>query len=157
MHWSLRSGVKFSTGEKSGDDVPTRWEKLEQRRRFQVKPKMKRFKLWTAFTVPLGIGLMGLAEITSVPPGKFKIPPPPLFTNSILPGTNELPHLKMKTLDDFSTLPPGVYLTKPYTCMVKVPDSVHDDIAVRRVTVPTNSMPVLRPKLKAVPLGHPGG
>ncbi len=117
---------------------------------------MKRFKLWTAFTVLFGIGLMVFAEITSVPPGMFKIPPPRLFTNSILPGTNELPRLKTKNLDDFPFLPPGVYLTRPYTCMVKVPGAIPDDIAVRKLTVPTNSMPVLRPELKAVPLGQPG-
>lgn len=116
---------------------------------------MKRCKLLTAGGVLFVIVPSAFADITSVPPGTFKIPPPPLFTNPILPGTNELPRLKTQRLDDFSSLPPGVYLTKPYTCIVKVPEAVLDDMAVRRATVPTNTMPVIRPKLKAVPLGQP--
>jgi len=118
---------------------------------------MKRFQLWPALTALSVMALTVFAEITRVPPGMLKLPPPPLYTNSILSNTNELPRMKIKNLDDFSSLPPGVYLTKPYTCMVKVPGAMHDDIAVHRATVPTNStMPVLRPKLKAVPLGRPG-
>jgi hypothetical protein len=106
--------------------------------------------------VLLVVALAALAEITKAPPRSFTLPPPPLFTNSILPGTNELPRLETKNLDGFSSLPPGVYLTKPYTCMVKVPGEVHDNIAEHHVTVPTNyTMPVLHPDLKAVPLGRP--
>jgi len=117
---------------------------------------MKRFQFCPALTALSVMALTAFAEITRVAPGTFKLPPPPLYTNSILPGTNELPRLNIKNLGDFSSLPPGVYLTKPYTCMVKVPGATHDDIAVRKVTVPTNStMPVLRPDLKAVPPGHP--
>jgi hypothetical protein len=116
---------------------------------------MKPFQFQSACAVFFVIGSAANAEITRVPPGALKIPPPPLFTNSILPGTNELPRLSARKLDGFPFLPPGVYLTKPYTCMVKVPGSTHDDIAVRKAIVPTNSMPVLRPNLKAVPLGQP--
>lgn len=102
------------------------------------------------------IGPVTLAEITKMPPGMFNIPPPPLFTNSILRSTHELPRLKTENLKDFSSLPPGVYLTEPYTCMVMKPGAMHDDIMVGKVTAPTNSMPIIRPKLKAVPLGQPG-
>ncbi len=117
---------------------------------------MKRFQFQSACAVLFVAGSATNAEITKAPTGTFKIPPPLLFTNSILPGTNERPRLSARKPDDFSSLPPGVYLTKPYTCMVKVPGSIHDDIAVRKVTAPTNSMPIIRPHLKAVPLGQPG-
>lgn len=116
---------------------------------------MKPFQFQSACAVLFVIGSATNAEISRVPPGTFTILPPPLFTNSILPGTNELPRLSARKLNDFSSLPPGVYLTKPYTCMVKVPGSTHDDIAVRKAIVPTNSMPVLRPNLKAVPPAQP--
>ena len=115
---------------------------------------MNRFQLWSVGVVLFIFALAAFAQIISVPPGTFKIPPPP-FNNSILPGTNELPHLETKKLGDLSSLPPGVYVTKPYACMVKIPGTTHDDIAVRKVTVPTNStMPVLRPDLRAAPLGR---
>jgi hypothetical protein len=118
---------------------------------------MKRLQSWPAFALLLfGIGLVAFAEIAKAPPGTFKIPSPPLFTNSILPGANELPRLQTKNLDDIASLPPGVYLTKPYTCMVMKPGAMHDDSALKNLTVPTNSMPVLRPEMKAVPLGQAG-
>jgi len=93
-----------------------------------------------------------VAEITKAPPGTVRMPSPPLlFTNPVLPGTNELPRLESGRLDGNSAPPPGIYLTKPYCAMVKVPGAVPDDMAQRDVPPFTNAMPVIRPELKLEP------
>ncbi len=109
---------------------------------------MKLVKYFAASCSLLLAALVTLAEITKTPPGSFKLTPPPLFTNSILPQTSELSSLPVKKLDDFSSLPPGVYVTEPYACMVKIPGATGDDIARLNRALPTNAMPILRPELR---------
>ena len=108
---------------------------------------MKLVRFFAASCVLLVVALATFAEITKVPPGSFKLPPP-LFTNSILPQKSELPPLPVKKLDEFSSLPPGVYVTEPYACMVKIPGASGDDIARLNRPLPTNAMPILRPELR---------
>lgn len=105
-------------------------------------------KYFAASCALLLVALATLAEITKAPPGSFKLVPSPLFTNSILPQKSELPSLPLKKLDEFSSLPPGVYVTEPYACMVKIPGAAGDDIARLEHSLPTNAMPILRPELR---------
>ena len=116
---------------------------------------MKPAKSVCAGGLILSAATFAVAEISKAPPGAPKYSPP-VFSQPILPGTNNPPSAEVKNTDDFSALPPGVYRTKPYAGMVKVPEAVHDDIAQRNVPPFTNSMPVVRPELKPVPLGPPG-
>ncbi len=109
---------------------------------------MKPVKFFAASCVLLLAALAALAEIAKAPPGSFKLVPPPLFTNSILPQKSELPSLPVKKLDEFSSLPPGVYVTEPYACMVKIPGATGDDIARLNRLLPTNAMPIFRPELR---------
>ncbi len=109
---------------------------------------MKLVKYFAAACALFVVALTTLGEITKAPPGSFKLLPPPLFTNSILPQKSELPALPVKKPDDFSSLPPGVYVTEPYACMVKIPGAAGDDIARLNQPLPTNGMPILRPELR---------
>jgi len=81
------------------------------------------------------------------------------FTNQLGTGTFDFkPGLPHKTIIHLPAapemLPPGIYLTKPYTCILMVPGPQHDDGCMNRWTAPTEPMPVLRPDLKTVPLGR---
>jgi len=122
---------------------------------FAVKDYMKLVKSLAASCVLLLAALVALAEITKAPPGTCKVVGPLLFTNSILPEKKELALPLVKNRDDFSALPPGIYVTEPYACMVKVPGAVRDNITRQDVPVLTNSMPEIRPELRPVPAPGP--
>jgi len=112
---------------------------------------MKLMKSFAATCGLLSLALVGLSDITKAPPGAIKLVTPPLFTNSILPEKRELALPQVKNRDDFSALPPGVYVTEPYACMVKVPEAVYDNITRQNAPVLTNTMPVIRPELRPAP------
>jgi hypothetical protein len=87
------------------------------------------------------------APFTNRPAAEFSL------TNRILMASNSLPPLVWQDVTEVSSLPAGVYLTRPYTCMVKVPGGHPDDTCLHDQFKPTEPMPVLRPDLKTVPLG----
>jgi hypothetical protein len=102
--------------------------------------------------------LTAAAEIGVQPVVPFQNHPAPGFTNPnrILIASNDLPKLVLRNAADAPPPPPGVYLTKPYTCLLMVPGPQHDDCCMNRWTapVPAAPLPVLRPDLKTVPLGR---
>ncbi|HZI31245.1 MAG TPA: hypothetical protein VFF11_02820, partial [Candidatus Binatia bacterium] len=63
---------------------------------------------------------------------------PPEFPKPASPGS-------------LSGVAPGVYVTKPFSCMVMVPGQQPDDCIIP-ATVPTNSIPNAKPSLKFEPL-----
>lgn len=102
----------------------------------------------SALTAAAEIGVQPTAPSTNHPGLGFT------NTNRILIASNDLPKLVLKDAADAP--PPGLYLTRPYTCMLMVPGAQHDDCCMNRWTtpMPTSPMPVLRPDLKTVPLGR---
>jgi hypothetical protein len=50
-----------------------------------------------------------------------------------------------------SRLPPGVYKTVPYSCIVIVPGSEVDPGGVIKRAMPNPTMPILKPDLQFVP------
>ncbi len=78
----------------------------------------------------------------SVPPGKLKRVVPPL--PSVLPGTA-------------APLKPGIYETRPYTCIVVVPGPIKDDRAIlgsRNRFDRGGKMPQNVPDLEFIPRGN---
>ena len=118
---------------------------------------MKRFKFWAAFTAMSGVAVMAAADIVSSPaartntvPGSISPPAKPRFS-----APNLVPRTAPVDVNEVRALPPGVYLTKPYTCMLMVPGAVDDGIFQHHPPLPNPPMPILRPDLKLVPLGRP--
>jgi hypothetical protein len=96
-----------------------------------------------------------VAQITNGPAPDWRSNPPvslPQNTNQFLlqpkPETPRPPGL-----EDAIELRPGIYLTKPYTSMVKVPGAHPDDMIQRPPRLPEPPMRIIRPDLKTVPLG----
>lgn len=95
------------------------------------------------------------AQVVVLPSGPAKLSLSSELTNAIVAATNRLLLPPVKHLDEFTTLPPGVYRTTPYACLVKVPGNVRDDIARHESTAHSNVMPVLRPELRPLPPAMP--
>jgi hypothetical protein len=104
----------------------------------------------------IGSSLLATAEIcTNNPTAPFTNWPAArlTFTNRLLMASNSLPPLAWQDVTEVSSLPTGVYLTRPYTCMIKMLGGQPDDTCLHDQVKPTEPMPVLRPDLKTVPLG----
>lgn len=119
---------------------------------------MKRFNFWAGFTAMSGVAVVAVAEIvssrttqTNTLPGS--VPPPARHRCS---GPDSVPRMAPVDVNAVRAMPPGVYLTKPYTCMLMVPGGVDDGIFQHHPPLPNPPMQILRPDLKLVPLGWPG-
>ena len=103
---------------------------------------------------------LAFSQIKLAPPGPVKIPPPPMFTNPIIintnsaTGSNAVPNLEIKRPDEVPFSPPGIYLTRPFSMMLRVPGPAHDDIMVFPQNQPEPPIRIIRPKLKTMPLGQ---
>lgn len=83
------------------------------------------------------------------------LPPLGLNQTNQLPNIQlsppEIPKSKQPTRNVFG-LAPGVYITKPYSCMVMVPGAQPDDCSILPAQIPPHSIPNAKPKLKFDPL-----
>ena|GEM_PF-3309093 len=101
---------------------------------------------------------LALSQIRMAPPGTVKILPPPMFTNSIVvssnsvAGSNSVPDLEIKSPNEIPFSPPGIYLTKPFSMMIRIPGPMHDDIMMFPKNQPEPPIRIIRPKLKTIPL-----
>jgi hypothetical protein len=115
----------------------------------RVKPTVK---------IMFFIGLMALifgmafAQITGPLPSFYATPPPviALATNNFTAGSNSLPVLWINHSPTSGPLKPGIYQTRLYTCLVKVPGPQHDDCFVGGTTN-SASIPTIKPDLQFAP------
>jgi hypothetical protein len=108
-------------------------------------------KIFFVTVVALLAAGLAFAQIKIAKPGAGKVQPPPLFTNAILLGTNLSPNLEFKTLPEISGSSPGVYVTRPYSMMVKVPGAQPDDISIHPPTAPHPALRIIKPEMQLVP------
>jgi hypothetical protein len=103
---------------------------------------------------------LAFSQIKLAPPGPMKIPPPPMFTNSIIihtnaiTGSNSVPNLEIKRPDEIPFSPPGIYLTRPFSMMMRVPGPMHDDVMMFPQDQPEPPIRIIRPDLKTIPLSR---
>ena len=103
---------------------------------------------------------LAFSQIRVAPPQPVIIPPALTFTNPIIihtnpvAGSNSVPYLEMKNSSEIPSSPPGVYRTKPFSCMVRVPGPMHDDISMFPQSRPEPPIRIIRPELQTVPLGQ---
>jgi hypothetical protein len=119
---------------------------------------MKRLPLCVAFAALFVVVLAGFAQIASSPAARTNsLPDLAGFpTNRLFSGPAFTPRRVWRDGDETAILPPGVYLTKPYTCMVKVPGATHDEMCQNPPPAPNLPMQILQPDLNSVPLGRSG-
>ena len=94
---------------------------------------------------------LAFGQIKIAAPGTPKIQSPPMFTNAIILGTNLSSNLEFKKFPELSSPTPGVYVTRPYSLMVKVPDAHPDDIMVRPPPAPEPAIRIIKPEMQLVP------
>lgn len=91
-----------------------------------------------------------LPPITNLPPANLT------DTNRVFNFALPPHHFPMSPQPADTPAAPGVYVTRPYSCMVKVP-GVQPDNCIIPVTPGPDSMPNRKPKLEFVPVPPPGG
>jgi hypothetical protein len=119
---------------------------------------MKRLPLCLAFAALFGVVQAAFAQIASSPAAWTNgLPDRAGFsTNRLFSRPDSTPQRIWRDGDEAAIRPPGIYVTKPYACMVKSPDATYDDICQNPPPVPNQPMQILRPDLKFVPLGRSG-
>jgi hypothetical protein len=124
----------------------------------QGQTGMKPVKYWGIFTALFVIAAAAVAPVTISPPaGTNRSPDSALISTkpvSIMSGS--MPRMVCKSIEDEPSLPPGVYVTKPYACMILVPGTSQDEIFQSHRPLLNPPMPVIRPDIKIVPLGSTG-
>lgn len=109
------------------------------------------------------------AHIT-IAPTPAEVRPPAALSETNAPSTtlnqtNQLPSIQLHPPETPksrhpapypSRLAPGIYLSQPFSCMIKVPGPQPDDDCIIPATIPTNSIPNFKPKLKFEPLPPQG-
>lgn len=131
---------------------------FERSWQFSVESTMKLTKTIGVGGAAVLVSGLAFSQIRVAPPGAVKILPPPMFTNSIVvssnsvAGSNSVPNLEVKSLSEIPFSPPGVYRTEPFSCMVRVPGPMHDDVSMFPQGTPEPPIRIIRPELKAIPL-----
>jgi hypothetical protein len=125
---------------------------------------MKPVKMIGVGSAALFAAGLAFSQIKLAPPGPVKIPPPPMFTNSIIihtnaitgsnSGSNSVPHLEIKRPNEIPSSSPGIYLTKPFSMMMRVPGPMHDDVMMFPQNQPEPPIRIIRPELKTIPLSR---
>jgi hypothetical protein len=87
--------------------------------------------------------LAGNSLLPLVPP-----PPKPQFKHQTLPPT---PRLRSQAAP--AIIPPGVYRTAPYSCIVVVPGPQLDDKCIVNPGGGNDPMPIIKPDLQFIPWG----
>jgi hypothetical protein len=94
---------------------------------------------------------VAVGQIVLSPPETASPPPHLDFspTNGICAGSNTVP----RVFPPASSYPlhPGIYQTRPYACMVKVPGPLPDDVCVIGGKGGESEMPTYKPGLRFVP------
>jgi hypothetical protein len=115
---------------------------------------MRPVKFWGICTARFVIAAVAVAPVTISPPAGINRSPGSvlIFTKPVSIMSGSMPRTVWKNIEDAPSLPPGVYVTKPYVCMILVPGASRDDISQNRQPSLNPPMPVIRPDIKIVPL-----
>lgn len=112
------------------------------------------------FAISLFLLVFGIAfaqiKSTRPAPAPETNPPPVIIRTNLFPAaSNSAPVLAMRPRTHSAPPAPGLYLTKPYTCMMLVPGPYPDDCVLPGTTNKT-TIPTIKPDLKFIPLAAPG-
>ena len=125
---------------------------LEHSIKRRVKPDMKptmKFAVLAVFVSLSGIAIALMAALT--PSQTAKLPSIITFTFS-----NSVPSVLTEQPLGSQPLKPGVYESKPYTCIVLVPKPTHDNCCIGGILNTNSSMTILKPDLQLVPVPQKG-
>jgi hypothetical protein len=125
---------------------------LEHAIKSWVKPDMKpamKFAVLAVFVSVSGIAIALMAALT--PSQTAKLPSIITFTFS-----NFVPSVSTEQPSVSQPLKPGVYQSKPYTCMVLVPKPTHDDCCNSGILNTNSSMTIIKPDSQLVPVPQKG-
>jgi len=119
-----------------------------------MKPAMK-FVVLAVFVSVSGITI---AQMTALTPAQTAQPPSILTmpTNGLLTLSNSLPNVSMELSSTTQPLKPGVYQSKPYTCIVLVPKPTPDDCCRGGILNTNSRMTIFKPDSQLIPVPQKG-
>ena len=133
-------------------------QSLEHSIKSPVKHEMKLVMKFIVLTVFMSVSGIAIAEITAPPlwqngnsSDSFEI-----STDQFLTGSNSAPIISAERPAASQALKPGIYQTKPFTCIVVVPEAQHDDCCITGGADGVSKMPIREPSLQFIPLSQMG-
>jgi hypothetical protein len=119
-----------------------------------MKPAMK-FVLLAVFVSVSGIVIAQMAALTpsqtAQPPSILTVP-----TNGSLTLSNSLPDVSMELPLTSQPPKPGVYQSKPYTCIVLVPKPTQDNCCPGGILNTNSRMTIFKPDSQLIPVPQKG-